>query len=58
MLKKDAKKVVIGVIDYNPVSNCIQNRIQNEDVCLKCGECGRIFNGGILVKDKVKLHLL
>lgn len=36
-------------IDYVPANEC-----KNEDViysCLKCGECGRKFENGIMVDD-------
>lgn len=37
-------------ITYSPSYNCKQGRIPDEDICLKCGQCGRKFKNGRLKK--------
>lgn len=37
-------------IDYEPSENCC-NTESYRQLCVKCGKCGRIFNGGVLEKE-------
>ena len=37
-------------ISYMPSNRCVYRREPGEDVCLKCGRCGRKFKNGFLPK--------
>ncbi len=37
-------------ITYSPSYSCKHGRVPDEDICLKCGQCGRKFKNGRLKK--------
>lgn len=37
------------ILDYEVAKECVNEKVWY--TCLKCGKCGRVFEGGYLVDD-------